>query len=60
MDYILIQDQDCHWYVIPKMEKEHWNEWLESEEYNDGIVPDYATEVNGCPSQVVFPDFWID
>jgi hypothetical protein len=54
--YSLVQDDSCHWYIIPSDKKQHWfNEWMFSEEYNDGITPDYVhSYVDGDPSRIEF------
>lgn len=57
--HILIQDDDSHWYVIPASKKHEWFSWCESDEYMDGITPDYAKKVGGGASQVEFGDYQI-
>jgi hypothetical protein len=60
--YILTQDNDCHWYVIPESMMDDWSTWLErdaDEENTFEDVPDYATAVGGSPTLVVFPSFEI-
>ena len=46
--YILCQDDDCHWYLIPADKKEEWNEWLDI--YS---LPKYAQKVDG-PHRLTF------
>lgn len=60
MDYILIQDDDSHWYVIPADKEDAWYEWFGTDDYESGIIPEYAEEVGGSPSLVRFKDYRID
>jgi len=60
MDYILIQDNDCHWYVIPVDKKNEWFKWEESDDYELGVIPDWAKEVNGSPTLVKFKEYRIE
>jgi len=59
MEHILIQDNDSHWYVIPANKTNDWDAWTESKNYEEGVVPNYAKEVGGCPSLVIFKDYRI-
>lgn len=54
--YILVQDGDTHWYVIPRDCESDWFEWVDSEEDD---VPDYATRIGGGPSLVSFTNWKI-
>lgn len=56
MEYILTQDNDCHWHVIPLERENHFNKWLELDSGNEESwnVPGYAVRVGGCPSLVKF------
>ena len=49
--YILAQDDDCHWYLIPADQKEEWNEWLDrvyvQEEEPPPALPIGAKEIDG-------------
>jgi hypothetical protein len=58
--YTLIQDDSSHWYVIPQDKKEDWLKWLESEESENGIIPNYADSVGGCLSLVTFENYIIN
>lgn len=58
-EFILIQDNDGHWYVIPADKTDDWFKWEESQDYQDGIVPEYAEEVGGCYTRVKFKDYKI-
>lgn len=60
-DYILVQDNDFHWYVIPDSKEEEWNKWCEidSGDEESWDVPEYAVMVGGSPSLVKFKKYWI-
>jgi hypothetical protein len=51
--YALVQDGDCHWYVI---EAEHVEEFyeLDDDAINDGQP--WLWQVGGAPNQVTFTD----
>lgn len=51
MRYILVQDNDCHWYIIPVDRIDDWDEWCKSNEWE---APRYAASVGGHPSLVTF------
>lgn len=55
--YILIQDNDGHWYVIPDKEQDTWWDWCELDLAD---VPDFATHVGGSTVLVKFNDFRIE
>jgi len=59
MEHILIQDNDYHWYVIPADKIHDWFAWTESEDYEDGVIPEYADEVGGCVTLIRFKDYRI-
>lgn len=51
----LVQDNDCHWYIIPSIHYEAWRTFCEIP-WNDQRswdVPVWATEVDG-PSTIEF------
>jgi len=52
--FVLVQDDDSHWYVIPKAAQGKWSKWIGSPEYADGDIPNYAEAVGGSPSLVEF------
>lgn len=60
--YILIQDNDCHWFVIPVNKKKKWFEWCEIPEDNEASceTPKFAKEVWWCTSLVEFTNFTIN
>lgn len=61
-DYILTQDNDCHWYVIPYEKEEEWGDFLEldPDDEDSWDVPDWAEQVGGSPSLVKFSEYRID
>ena len=50
--YILCQDDDCCWYLIPADKKEEWNEWLYCLQEGDSL-PKYAQAVDD-PRRLTF------
>lgn len=50
---ILVQDDDCHWYVIPHKNLEEWSLWARDECLT---LPDWAASVGGNPSLVIFKE----
>lgn len=59
-EFILIQDDDCHWYVIPSDKEIDFNKWVESDDAWNGIIPKYAQEVGGSTTLVKFKTYTID
>jgi len=58
-EHILIQDNDCHWYVIPDDKRQEWFAWCESENYGYEDLPSWANEVGGSPCLVKFKEWRI-
>lgn len=58
-EYILVRDNDCHWYVIPEQMELDFSKWVDSEESEDDDVPVYAEIVGGSPSRVKFTKYRI-
>ena len=60
--YVLVQDEDCHWYVIPKDKIDHWIEWCEIDPDDERAweVPDYADPTGGDATFVVFDNYTIE
>lgn len=56
--FILSQDNDCHWYVVPVSKQDEWEAWLEIPEDDERAwnVPDFAQPVGGSPRLVTFSD----
>jgi len=64
--YILIQDNDSHWYVIPSSKETEWWEYLRRvDEATENCNVDYPNEpkwvepVGGAPSLVEFTEYKI-
>jgi hypothetical protein len=56
-EYILVRDDDGHWYVIPDKNLSSWCSWLNSEDYENGVIPEYAKEVGGSQTLVKFKNW---
>jgi hypothetical protein len=56
--YVLVQDNDSHWYVIPEGKQAEFNAWLEidSDDERAWDAPEFAHAVGGAPSAVSFKD----
>lgn len=52
---VLVQDESCHWYIIPEEKQGEWSTWAENED--DWDVPNYAFSVGGGPERCKFRDF---
>lgn len=66
--FVLIQDEDCHWYVCPADKEEEASEYFEEvSQYWDTprksgdppVMPDYLDRVGGAPSLVKFTGYTI-
>ena len=58
MKYMLIQDNDCHWYVIPADKFAEFDKWLaDLDSYTP--LPGWAKSVGGAPSLVTFENYEI-
>lgn len=55
MEYILVQDDSCHWYIIPLEEKERFYEWAYSEDNWD--LEDWMEPVERPVSSVAFKEW---
>ncbi|MBE9572592.1 MAG: hypothetical protein IMF11_18355 [Proteobacteria bacterium] len=58
-EYILVQDDDCHWYIIPHLKIAEWEKWF-SDPFDDNEhweLPKWAKAVGGSPSLVLFKEF---
>lgn len=58
--YSLVQDDSCHWYLIPARDREKFDAWVEYWS-NDGkgeyLGPDFEeNRLSGSPSNVTFSD----
>lgn len=56
IEFLLIQDDSCHWYIIPARREHDFRKWLDLDEEDEDswIVPKYAQELGGRPSLVKF------
>lgn len=61
-EYILVLDNNGHWYVIPDDKEEQFHDWtdIDSEDERSWVVPDYAKSVGGSPSLVKFKNYRIE
>ena len=62
MEYILIQDDDCHWYVIPADREKDFSKWCDSisNDADTWDTPKYAKEVGGSYTLVKFKQYRIE
>lgn len=44
-----VTDDSSHRYLIPAEKIDEWYDWLDSEDSEDGIEPDYAIRFGGGP-----------
>jgi hypothetical protein len=56
--YILCQDDDGHWYVIPSDKEDEFYDWVDKEDPKVSL--NYAEEVGGSPSLVTFTEYEIE
>lgn len=54
--YVLWQDNDAHWYVCPAEKVLEADAWLNTEDAQSGVVPDYLQQIGGSPRLVSFCD----
>lgn len=56
--FVLLQDGDCHWYLVPVDRMTEFQSWAElpSEDERAWETPEYAECVGGSPSLVTFAD----
>lgn len=59
--FTLVEDNDCHWYVIPASRLVDWSKWLEldSDDEASWDAPGYAVSAGGSPSLVRFSNYVI-
>ena len=55
MRYLLQQDDDGHWYVIPADKRDEFDTWL-SDGYVTQPQPTWAWQVGGHPNNVTFTE----
>ena len=58
----LTQDNDGHWYVIPKDRETDWNDFLnlDPDDEESWEPPKWADQIGGSPSLVIFQSYRID
>lgn len=54
--YMMAQDSDCHWYVIPVAKQQEWYDWCDipTDDERAWTPPELAKETGGCYSLVTF------
>jgi len=54
----MVQDSDCHWFIIPLSQSAVWYSWLEKsdEAGATGDTPDWAEHIQS-PEDVSFSDY---
>lgn len=60
IQYRLIRDNDCHWYVIDAARTEEFNEWLNDPGYGDWTGYDFNDDIINSPYDITFEHFKID
>lgn len=59
--FCLVQDNDCHWYVIPADRREAFDDWVRCQELGKPMETDLEpTPVNGSPCRVKFKQWEIE
>ena len=55
-EYFLDQDESCHWYIVPEINRQEWNDWCDIDEDDEASwnVPDFAKELGTGPNAVIF------
>jgi hypothetical protein len=57
---MLVQDDSCHWYVIPVSRQMAFCVWVESFLDGEGAPqPEWAERIGGAPSLVTFSEYEI-
>jgi hypothetical protein len=63
MKYMIVSDDDGHYYVIPTRYEHAWNAWraciTDDYDFWDGQVPKYADPIGGSPTLVHFDSYSI-
>lgn len=60
--FVLVQDEDCHWFVIPAARADEWDGWCQdvAEDMTCSLeLPCWAERVNGAASRVEFSGYVI-
>lgn len=45
--YVISDDESGHEYLIPERMLGYWYKWINSQDWEDGIVPEYAIPIDG-------------
>jgi hypothetical protein len=53
----IVDDDSGHHYVIPAERREEWDQWIGSEAWEDGDVPEWAKRLNMHQSNHTFTDW---
>jgi hypothetical protein len=53
-EFFFDTDDDGHWYLIDASKRSEWANWIGSEEYQDGVEPEYAERIGCHPSWFTF------
>jgi intein-encoded DNA endonuclease-like protein len=53
-EYVLIRDDDAHWYVIPDGKQKAFYKWVDDLEMD---VPEWIFEVGGSPQLIKFKEW---
>lgn len=61
-EFILEQDPDSHWFVIPADKAGKWEKWcaMDPDDTEAWAPPEWAVEINGSPTNVKFKQFRIE
>ncbi len=56
--FSLVQDRDCHWFVIPVARQQEWDAWCDLSEDDERAwdAPDFAKPTGGSYSLLTFTD----
>ena len=54
MRYVLNNDDDGHWYILPADKKEEFSNWVYGPE--DAEQPEWARSIGGHPNNVTFAE----
>jgi hypothetical protein len=57
--YMLITDDDGHWYIIPSLKGNDWYTFLEDPEMPYKALPSWAKPVGGSYALVTFDEYHI-
>lgn len=57
--FFLSMDNDGHWFIIPVERRDEWNDWIDLDQSDEASwdVPEWADDLNGSPSNVIFHSY---